>query len=162
MAMHARYTQLSVAAKEWERLATFYTQVFGCTPVTVEHEYPEPVPDAETRAMGISQAGIHLRLPGYGTHGPILAIYHDPDRSNNLVSGSHLVFTVGDVDEAQTMIKAAGGQIHTHTTQQTLPSGVQLTCAFVADPEGNVIELQSWSYEPWMSIPSAKAVSCPG
>jgi predicted enzyme related to lactoylglutathione lyase len=57
----------------------------------------------------------------------------------------HIAFVVPDVPAARETVLAEGGRpVGTVVTLQTA-DGRRVTWAYVSDPEGNIIELQSWS-----------------
>jgi len=57
----------------------------------------------------------------------------------------HIAFAVDNVAAAQEAVLAAGGgRVGDVVTLQT-SDGKRVTWCYVADPEGNVVELQSWS-----------------
>ncbi len=95
--------------------------------------------------------GVHLRLPGWGDDGPTLEIFQYnksnqrlPIATNNPGFG-HIAFQVDDVEEAVAAFLANGGSPVGELLVHQYPDGRYLTVRYVADPEGNVVELQSWS-----------------
>ena len=57
----------------------------------------------------------------------------------------HLAFQVDSVADArQQVLKAGGGSVGDIVTLTTA-TGTRVTWCYVTDPEGNIIELQSWS-----------------
>jgi predicted enzyme related to lactoylglutathione lyase len=52
---------------------------------------------------------------------------------------------VNDVPSAREAVLAAGGQPVGEMVTLTTATGSKVTWVYVTDPEGNVIELQSWS-----------------
>jgi predicted enzyme related to lactoylglutathione lyase len=82
---------------------------------------------------------------------PTLEIYSysitaDPVRPEvNRPGFAHIAFVVPDVRTAQQeVINKGGGTIGDIVTLETT-TGVRVTWCYVRDPEGNIIELQSWS-----------------
>jgi predicted enzyme related to lactoylglutathione lyase len=57
----------------------------------------------------------------------------------------HIAFSVEDVASARETVLAAGGKPVGEVVTVSLTGGAQVTWCYVTDPEGNVIELQSWS-----------------
>ena len=153
-ALNARYGHTNVIARDWRRLASFYESVFGCIRVPPERDYAG---DLAERGTGVPEAtfrGIHLRLPGHGPDGPTLEIYSyqtnfDPAAkpAANRIGWGHIAFAVDDVDSARRTVFEAGGRplpgAETVTTRTA--DGRRVTWCYLADPEGNLIELQSWS-----------------
>ncbi len=149
--MRARYVHTNLIARDWRALARFYEAVFGCTPVPPERNYRGAELDAGTGLPHAHLTGVHLRLPGFAADGPTLEIYsYDelesrPHTAVNRPGLGHIAFEVDDVRAAHDEILAAGatavGQIVTLQTS----AGSKVTWCYVADLEGNIIELQSWS-----------------
>lgn len=52
---------------------------------------------------------------------------------------------MNEVGAAQTAVVDAGGQIIGEVVTLTTADGRRVTWCYVADPEGNLVELQSWS-----------------
>ncbi|MEW5960462.1 MAG: VOC family protein [Chloroflexota bacterium] len=151
--MNARYVHTNIVAQDWRKLARFYEQVFGCTPVPPERDLAGPWLDKATAVPEAHLRGIHLRLPGYGEQGPTLEIFqynHLKDRPATAVNRpglGHMAFAVADVAAAHEAVLAAGGGVVGQLTSLAVPGVGTVTFVYVADPEGNVIELQRWSEE---------------
>ncbi len=151
MIPNAKYVHTNLIARDWRALSHFYQRVFGCLPVPPERDYAGPDLEAGTGVPGSSLKGVHLRLPGQGPNGPTLEIYSysitaDPVRPEvNRPGFAHIAFVVPDVRTAQQeVINEGGGTIGDIVTLETT-TGARVTWCYVRDPEGNVIELQSWS-----------------
>jgi predicted enzyme related to lactoylglutathione lyase len=152
--MPTRYAHTNLIAKDWKQLATFYQKVFGCVPVPPERDLSG---DWLDRAVGLEGAhirGIHLRLPGYGEDGPTLEIFqyssmpqHPPAKSNT-PGFSHLAFAVEDVAATARMVLDQGGSAVGELTVREVPGVGPLTFQYVADPEGNILEIQHWVKGP--------------
>ena len=108
--------------------------------------------DAGTGIPGAHLQGTHLRLPGRDADGPTLEVFtYDgllkrPATAVNRPGFGHIAFSVEDVacagwDE----VLAAGGRPVGEVVTVTLSSGAKVTWCYVTDPEGNIIELQSWA-----------------
>lgn len=149
--MKIKYSHTNLIAADWRLLADFYINVFGCTPVPPERDFKGEKLDAGTGLMGAHLTGIHLRLPGYDKNGPTLEIFsynrleaRQPVAVNRCGFG-HIAFIVEDVQDArQAVLKSGGGSVGEVVTLQ-IATGDQVTWCYVTDPEGNIIELQSWS-----------------
>jgi catechol 2,3-dioxygenase-like lactoylglutathione lyase family enzyme len=147
----ARFGHVNLIARDWRRLADFYTRVLGCEFVPPERDYRGPILEAGTGLPGAALRGAHLRLPGTGPDGPTLEIYQYeveepalPTAANRPGFG-HIAFVVPDVAGARATFLAEGGRrVGDIVTAQTA-DGRQVTWAYVADPEGNIVELQAWS-----------------
>lgn len=149
--LNARYAHTNLIAADWRRLAQFYQEVFGCTPVPPERDFQGPDLDAGTGLSGARLSGVHLRLPGYGENGPTLEIFHynmlesKPPTAINRPGFGHIAFAVDDVAAARALVMANGGQAVGEVVTLRVATGAKVTWCYVTDPEGNVIELQSWS-----------------
>jgi predicted enzyme related to lactoylglutathione lyase len=146
-----RYGHTNLIARDWRALASFYTSLFGCTPVPPERDYSGPSLDAGTGVPGARMRGVHLRLPGYGDEGPTLEIYNYSILEEALPAAvnrpgfGHLAFGVRSVEDARRQVLAAGGRAVGEIVTLTTSTGARVTWCYVTDPEGNIIELQSWS-----------------
>jgi catechol 2,3-dioxygenase-like lactoylglutathione lyase family enzyme len=58
---------------------------------------------------------------------------------------AHLAFEVDSVVDARRHVLAAGGRAVGEVVTLTTATGARVTWCYVTDPEGNIIELQSWS-----------------
>lgn len=149
--MKARYGHTNLVARDWRRLAGFYVDLFGCEPVPPERDYRGPVLEAGTGVAGSGLRGVHLRLPGHGAEGPTLEIYaYDREERRlppaaNRPGWGHIAFAVDDVAEARDQVLAAGGTSIGQVVTTTTADGRRVTWCYVADPEGNIVELQAWS-----------------
>lgn len=147
----ARYGHTNLIAHDWRRLATWYEQLFGCVPVPPERDYA----GADlSRGTGIADAalkGVHLRLPGHGANGPTLEIYTFASTGEGLEPAidrpgfGHIAFAVADVPTARDRVLNEGGNPIGDVVTLTTADGRRVTWCYVTDPEGNVVELQSWA-----------------
>lgn len=150
----ARFGHTNLIAEDWRRLARFYTDLFGCVWVPPERDYSGAALERGTNISGAALKGAHLRLPGFGEHGPTLEIFtysahrdRNPTAPNVLGFG-HIAFQVDSVSDARAEVLAAGGRAVGDVVTSTTSSGTQVTWCYVTDPEGNIIELQSWLRPP--------------
>jgi catechol 2,3-dioxygenase-like lactoylglutathione lyase family enzyme len=149
--MTARYGHTNLVARDWRRLADFYIDLFGCVPVPPERDYRGPTLEAGTGVPGSGMRGVHLRLPGHGADGPTLEIYtYDREEpplppAANRPGWGHIAFGVDDVAAARREVLAAGGAPVGEVVTVQTAEGRQVTWCYVADPEGNIVELQAWS-----------------
>jgi predicted enzyme related to lactoylglutathione lyase len=58
---------------------------------------------------------------------------------------SHLAFRVNDVTTALQVVLSAGGSRLGEVVSFEVPGAGVITFTYARDPEGNIIELQSWS-----------------
>jgi predicted enzyme related to lactoylglutathione lyase len=151
MTISARYVHTNLVAKDWKALAGFYENLFGCLPVPPERDLQGEKLEAGTGLPGAHLRGIHLRLPGYGDNGPTLEIFaYDvledrPKTAVNQPGLGHIAFSVNDVAVAQRAVLEAGGKAIGEIVITEIATGAKVTWCYVADIEGNIIELQSWS-----------------
>jgi catechol 2,3-dioxygenase-like lactoylglutathione lyase family enzyme len=147
----ARYGHTNLIARDWRALVRFYVEVFGCVPVPPERHYQGRDLERGTGVTGAEVCGAHLRLPGHGENGPTLEIFtyttlaERPGTAVNRPGFGHIAFVVDDVGVARGEVLAAGGSAIGDVVTLTAPDGARVTWTYLTDPEGNVIELQSWS-----------------
>jgi predicted enzyme related to lactoylglutathione lyase len=145
-----RYSHTNLIAHDWRALAAFYTSLIGCEMVPPERDYAGPELEAGTGVPGAGIAGVHLRLPGHGPHGPTLEIYSyspgsdGPAPAVNRPGFAHLAFEVDDVADARERVLSAGGTPVGDIVTLTTAIGTRITWCYVTDPEGNILELQAW------------------
>jgi len=147
----ARYVHTNLIARDWRALAGFYESVFGCVRVPPERNYSGPALEAGTGVAGSTLCGVHLRLPGHGTNCPTLEIYSYSRLAEgfspvvNRPGLAHLAFAVASVQEARSAVLAAGGKSVGEIVTLITSEGASVTWCYVTDPEGNIVELQSWA-----------------
>ena len=147
----ARFGHVNIIARDWRRLAAFYERVFGCEFVPPERDYKGPELSAGTGVANAALRGTHLRLPGGGPAGPTLEIYqYDPSHEPLPTAADrpgfgHIAFVVPDVASAREVVLAEGGGVVGETVTLQTADGRRVTWIYVTDPEGNIVELQSWS-----------------
>ncbi len=148
-----KYVHTNIAARDWKVLADFYTEVFNCRIKPPERSYSGEWLD---RATGLSNAqlkGAHLILPGFGDDGPTLEIYTYKEMENNFDTMAnhqgftHIAFEVDDVRQTFDLALEHGGQILGEITEKQVPGIGTLVFVYFKDPEGNIIEIQSWDKE---------------
>jgi predicted enzyme related to lactoylglutathione lyase len=148
--MSVKYVHTNLIAKNWKQLADFYEKVFDCRPIPPERDLSGTWLD---RATGISNThitGTHLRLPGYGEEGPTMELFQydsGPDTSParpNTPGFSHIAFSVENVAETATAVFENGGSAVGELTSVDIPGKGGLTFQYVADPEGNIVEIMKW------------------
>jgi predicted enzyme related to lactoylglutathione lyase len=151
MAISARYVHTNIVAHDWRRLADFYQSVFGCTPVPPERHLSGHWLESATAIPAAEIHGVHLRLPGFGDHGPTLEIFqYTPQEAGpkpvlNRPGLAHIAFAVDDVEAALAAVLAAGGTTVGERVTLDVPGAGHVAFVYVTDPEGNILELQRWS-----------------
>ena len=151
MIQNVRYVHTNLVARDWRRLTRFYQDLFGCTPVLPERDLAGEWLEQATGVPAAQIQGVHLRLPGWGDQGPTLEVF----TYNQLAAGSqpavnrpglgHLAFAVDDVAQALEAVLAAGGHTLGELVSLEIENAGTVTFVYCTDPEGNVLELQSWS-----------------
>lgn len=147
----ARYVHTNLIARDWRVLAHFYQSLFGCVPVPPERAYSGAELEAGTGVPGATLHGVHLRLPGHGANGPTLEIYSYSISAEGSLPAvnrpglAHLAFEVASVPDARRAVLAAGGKPVGDIVTLTTAASSRVTWCYVTDPEGNIIELQSWA-----------------
>ena len=147
----ARYGHTNLIARDWRRLADWYERLFGCTPVPPERDYSGTRSRARHRRAERGPQGRAPPAPGHGDDGPTLEIYTFASTSGESEAGidrpgfGHIAFAVADVDSARGRVLDEGGSAIGEVVTLTTADGRRVTWCYVADPEGNAVELQSWS-----------------
>jgi catechol 2,3-dioxygenase-like lactoylglutathione lyase family enzyme len=149
--LQAKYVHTNIMANDWRKLAAFYQDVFGCVPVPPMRDFKGEVLERATKVSTAAFQGMHLRLPGFGDTGPTLEIFQYttmPERLETLVNRpgfGHIAFLVENVAKAREAVLAAGGEDVGETVTLQTTDGRNVTFVYMTDPEGNILELQSWS-----------------
>jgi catechol 2,3-dioxygenase-like lactoylglutathione lyase family enzyme len=149
--IRARFVHTNLIARDWQRLSLFYRDVFGCHPVPPERHYRGTDLERGTGVTDSELHGVHLRLPGYDGDGPTLEIYtytvlqEGPLPAVNRPGLGHIAFSVDDVPGAREAVLASGGDAVGEVVTLQLATGARVTWCYMRDPEGNIIELQSWA-----------------
>ncbi|MGE5373025.1 MAG: VOC family protein [Solirubrobacterales bacterium] len=148
--MQYRFGHTNIIARDWRKLARFYTDVFGCVPVGPERDLAGDWVDELTGIHNVRIRGTHLALPGC-EDGPTLEIFSyepvAPEEAPGAVNRfgfGHIAFQVDDVEGALAALLSAGGSKLGGLIRKDYPELGLLTAIYVRDPEGNVIELQNW------------------
>jgi predicted enzyme related to lactoylglutathione lyase len=151
MVIQAKFVHTNLVAEDWRSLVAFYQQVFGCEIVPPERDFYGEKLEAGTRLPGAHLRGVHLRLPGYEDAGPTLEIFQyepqegRPKTAVNRPGFGHIAFQVLDVTLAKEEVLRSGGKPVGEIVTLQVATGARVTWCYVTDPEGNILELQSWS-----------------
>jgi glyoxylase I family protein len=145
-----KYKHTNLIARNWDKLAQFYEDVFDCERVLPERHLSGQWLDEGTGVENAKLSGVHLRLPGYGDAGPTLEVFTyannqpKPSAAANREGFGHIAFEVVDVIQiTEKVLKKGGSKVGEVTSKQVEGVGT-LTFVYLADPEGNIIEIQSW------------------
>jgi predicted enzyme related to lactoylglutathione lyase len=147
----ARFAHTNIVAEDFRTLAQFYIDVFGCVVVPPERRIADAWLAAGTGVDGAQLTGVHLRLPGHGPAGPTLELFqyldslpHPSPIAANRRGFGHIAFEVDDVAGTTQRVTEAGGRLVGDVVTADVPGAGRITFVYVADPEGNIIELQQW------------------
>ncbi|NIM94957.1 MAG: VOC family protein [Anaerolineales bacterium] len=150
MALSAKYVHTNLIAEDWRALAQFYIDLFGCKPIPPERDLSGEWLDRATGLPNAHLEGVHLLLPGHGENGPTLEIFQYDELTPlegshpNRRGFGHIAFSVDNVQAATEVVLSNGGRAIGEIVTIKIEDAGQITIAYVADPEGNIIELQQW------------------
>ena len=145
-----RYVHTNIVAKDAQTLIAFYKEVLHCRSIGETRDLRGDWLDRLTGLSGAHITGEHLLLPGYGEDHPTLEIfqYGDPaealPREINRPGFAHIAFEVDDVSAALEAVVRVGGSTVGDMVTTEYTDGRVLAAVYARDPEGNIIELQSW------------------
>ena len=145
-----RFAHTNVVSTNWKTLVEFYIKTFNCTLVPPIRKQSGTWLDRGTGLKNASLEGAHLLLPGHGENGPTLEIYqYEPIEKQEAIPPNkrgfgHIAFEVDKVEIILDLLKQNGGDVCGEITKRTVEGVGEITFVYVRDPEGNLIELQSW------------------
>ena len=145
-----RYAHTNITARDWKRLSNFYINVFSCTVKPPERKLSGNWLDQATGLAESELEGVHLLLPGHGDSGPTLEIfsYKDSHESEPIMANytgfTHIAFEVDDVEQTFNEAMKSGGQSLGKVTEKAVDGVGFLNFVYFRDPEGNIVEIQSW------------------
>jgi len=145
-----RFAHTNIVAKNWKLLSDFYSNVFGCKVKPPVRKLSGSWLDQGTGLQNTVIEGVHLLLPGYGGSGPTLEIFSYKNMNDsrpimaNHVGLTHIAFEVRDVDQTLADALENGGQLLGKVTEKTIDGVGNLKFVYFRDPEGNIVEIQSW------------------
>ena len=111
---------------------------------------PESGSTRQPGSAGHTSQGCTSALPGYGDDGPTLEIFQygsmpeHPSVKPNTPGFAHIAFAVDDVAATARAVFDHGGSAVGELTVREVPGVGLLTFQYVADPEGNIVEIQNW------------------
>jgi len=148
-----KYAHTNIVSRDWKKLADFYSSVFDCKPVPPERNLTGEWLEKATGLKKPHLMGMHLRLPGFGDSGPTLEIFQYDEMLDkaafpaaNRIGLGHLAFEVEDVNQTvELLLKNGGNKLGEIVVQEINGVGV-ITFTYATDPEGNILEIQSWKY----------------
>ncbi|MBN2030472.1 VOC family protein [bacterium] len=148
--MRAKYKHINIIARDWQKLAAFYEQVFSCIRVPPERHLSGKWLEEGTGVANARFSGVHLRLPGDDDCDLILEIFQYSENkpksppAANREGFCHIAFEVDDVRLATEAFLKNGGSPVGKPVSADIPGIGKLTFVYLADPEGNIVELQAW------------------
>lgn len=147
---NARFVHTNIISGDWERLVRFYETVFGCRRVLPERDMSGEWIERGTGVAGAHVRGVHVRLPGHGDTGPTLEIFQynigsaGPEKPVNETGLAHIAFQVPDVEAALAEVLSHGGKRLADVVSREIAGVGTLRFVYARDPDGNILELQSW------------------
>lgn len=148
-----RYVHTNLIAKDSQSLIFFYKNVLGCTSIGETRDIRGEWLDQMTGVKNAHIVGEHLRMPGYETDHPTLEIFSYDEmvegeaRRIDRCGFAHLAFEVDDVKETLSAVLAGGGGQIGELVRAEYGDGRKAVFVYASDPEGNIIELQSWDQD---------------
>ena len=145
-----RYAHTNMIAKDVSRQIDFYKAVFRCKSINESRNLRGEWLDKLTGLPHAHIIGEHLLLPGYGEDHPTLEIFsYDALKDSvpaevNCPGFAHIAFEVDDVEATLAEVMKAGGSSVGEVVTADYPNGVEAKFVYARDPEGNILELQSW------------------
>lgn len=147
--MTVKFAHTNIVTRDWKKLAHFYMEVFGCKPLHPERDHSGEWLNWLTNLDHVRIQGIHLQLPGYDD-GPTLELFQynrlekDSPPAVNKPGLAHISFLVDHVDYyLEKALDHGGGRVGERVQKEIEGVGV-LTVVYAKDPEGNIVEIQSW------------------
>lgn len=144
------YGHTNIITDNWQRLAQFYTTVFDCKPQGSVRDLKGEWLAKGTGVHNAAIVGMHLLLPGYGENGPTLEIFQYPINIEqpkiiaNRKGFGHIAFKVDDVEAYTQKVLDNGGNMIGEIVHGNVEGAGEISFVYVADPDGNIIELQKW------------------
>ncbi|MBT8282082.1 MAG: VOC family protein [Muriicola sp.] len=145
-----KFAHTNIVSTNWKELADFYIRTFNCKIVPPIRNQSGEWLDKGTGLSNAQLEGVHLLLPGYGENGPTLEIhqYKNIDDQKftppNKRGYRHIAFEVESVQSILDRLVKNGGKMSGEITTRKVEDLGEITFVYARDPEGNLIELQSW------------------
>lgn len=145
-----KYVHTNLIAKDINLVSTFYQEVFECRSINQKRDLSGDWIEKITGVKDVQITGEHLVLPGYDEDHPTLEIFSYNEMVDvglcaiNQYGFSHIAFEVSDVKK--TLEKALDYQatLLGELVEKEYDNGKVGTFVYIRDPEGNIVELQSW------------------
>lgn len=141
-----RYRHTNLVARDWQRLSAFYQRALGLAPTGQTRDISAEWLGRLTGIPGAHIQGEHLKLPGADVTLEIFgySALLPGEPALNRAGFAHIAFEVDDVGRALERVMAEGGGYVGERVSAPYPGGVTASFVYATDPEGNLIELQSW------------------
>jgi catechol 2,3-dioxygenase-like lactoylglutathione lyase family enzyme len=145
-----RFAHTNITAKSWKRLSDFYINVFNCRVKPPGRNLSGDWLDKATGLKKAKLAGVHLLLPGHGENGPTLEIFTYENTHEcapimaNYTGFTHIAFEVEDVATTLNIALSNGAELLGEVVEKKIENVGILKFVYFRDPEGNIIEIQSW------------------
>lgn len=145
-----RFAHTNIAAKNWQILSDFYINVFNCRIKPPERNLSGDWLDRATGLKNARLRGVHLLLPGHGENGPTLEIftYENTHESSPIMANhtgfTHIAFEVEDVEATLNIALKNGAMSLGEVIEKKIENLGIIKFVYFRDPEGNIIEIQSW------------------
>ena len=145
-----RYAHTNIIARDWRSLSDFYVRVFDCVVKPPQRNLSGDWLDRATGLLNARLEGVHLILPGYGDQGPTLEIFTYADTRTreplmaNHTGFTHVAFAVEDVTSTFARALELGATALGQPAEKAIEGIGVLELVYLRDPEGNIIEIQSW------------------
>lgn len=146
-----KFIHTNIVSNNWKKLVTFYIETFKCSIVPPVRNQSGQWLEKGTGVKNAKLQGAHLRLPGYGENGPTLEIYQYGEIEYqafippNKRGYGHIAFEVDNVEQTLEQLISNGGTAHGEIVVKAIKDLGEITFTYARDPEGNLIELQSWT-----------------
>jgi predicted enzyme related to lactoylglutathione lyase len=144
-----KFVHTNLIAKNWRLLSEFYIKVFECKPVPPERNLKGVWLENGTGVKNAALQGIHLLLPGFDKDGPTLEIFQYQENEDkpypmaNREGFGHIAFSVDNIEMILEKMILNGGSKLGKIVKKDYAKG-SLVFTYAKDPEGNIIELQTW------------------
>jgi len=147
-----RFAHTNIVARDWKVVADFYINVFDCKIKPPQRDLKGKWLDDGIGIKNARLVGVHLILPGYeDTDAPTLEIFsYDEVVDNSPIMANHIGFThiAFEVDSVDTIFEKALKYNATKlgkVIEKEVEGVGLLKFTYLRDPEGNIVEIQSWS-----------------
>lgn len=145
-----RYVHTNIIARDADKLIAFYKDVLHCKSINERRDLSGEWLDRLTNLNKAHITGEHLLMPGYENDHPTLEIFSYHEIKETIIAEinrpgiAHIAFEVDDVESTLAEILRAGGSSVGDLVNAEYPNGMEAVFVYAKDPEGNIIELQSW------------------